>query len=515
MLINAKDAQPIPFGTVILVNTQQESFADARGSFRLSHLHPGTYTVRARQIGFSPKDTTLTIAPGSPVTGLVVRLAPIALPLPGIVVKPGACSSPGPPDSTVDPAMAGIFTELRENVNRLRILLDRYPFHYRREDSLGGIDEKSIPLVDTTRIESRHLEPYRVGRVVYSEIDFEKRRRMQYMYLPEFRDLGDSTFLATHCWSWGGVGRVGSGNAGPMLIIDFTPWAKIHDPDVAGSIYLDSTRLVVTRAVLRLTNWTAAYPPLPELTVIATFREIAPLVPIMDSTTTYRSLEFGEHPRDTGRLAVMNRGRLLDYKFEGRVPGNIWSNRPLAPASLMHTPAMPGAVRGYRLVQGPVADSVAGSVDYRYARGDDSVDVTVIPYDTARGLRARDDTLDLLYTEYSIAFDTLYSLADRNRVKIKFYFHREDDLHVEGHTYRGYAMRWTWQSQDGRQSWCNGSFVMPTVDRQGASCYQQTYALPDGLLRVRAAFSIGEGAVNGELHGLANELIAAIVSPKQ
>lgn len=186
----------------------------------------------------------------------------------------------------------------------------------------------------------------------------------------------------------------------------------------------------------------------------------------------------------------------------------------MGPASLVNTPAMPGEARGYQLVGGPVADSVAGSVDYRYARGVHSVDVSLMPYDTTRGLRVRDDTLDLLYTEYSIAFDTLYSLADRNRVKINFYFHREDDLHFKGHTYRGYAMRWAWKSQDGHQSWCNGSFVMPTVGRLGWSCYQQTYTLPEGLLRVRAELNTGEGAANGELRGLANEFIGAIESPK-
>jgi hypothetical protein len=302
-----------------------------------------------------------------------------------------------------------------------------------------------------------------------------------------------------------------------MLMIDFTPWAKIHDPDVAGSIYLDSARLIVTRASLRLTNGDAAYPQLPDLSVIATFREIAPLVPIMDSTTTYRPLEKWEHSRGTGRLAVVNRGRLLDYRFEGRVPGNIWTKRPVASVSLVNEPPMPSEVRGYLLVRGPIPDSAAGSLDFRYAHGDDSVDVSLAPYDTARagGLRVKDDTLDLLNTEYSIAFDTLYSLADRNHVKINFYFHRQDDLHLNGHKYRGYAMRWTWKSQDGRRIGCDPSFLTPAPARAGWSCYQETYALPNGLLRIRASFNSGEGAARKELGGISNDIVASVVSLNQ
>jgi hypothetical protein len=512
-LINARDGQPIPFGTIVLVNTKQESFADARGNFRLRSLHPGVYTVRARQIGFSPKDTTITIAPGSLVTGVTLGLTPVALALPGVVVKPGECRYPGPPDSAADPALAGVFAQLRENVNRHRILLDQYPFHYRWEDSLGGING-SPKLVDTTRFESRHLERYRVGGVIYTTIDFEKRRQIQNMYMPEFHDLGDSTFLATHCWSWGGVGRAGNGNTDAMLIIDFTPWAKIHDPDVAGSIYLDSARLVVIRSSVRLTNAIEAYPRLPDLTVVATFREIAPLVPITDSTTTYRPLESWEHPRDTSRLAVVNRGRLLDYKFEGRTPGNIWTSRPVAAISMVNEPPMPSEVRGLLLVRGPVPDSATGSLDFRYARGEDTVDVSIAPYDTARAarLRFKDDTLDMLYTEYSIAFDTLYSLADRNRVKINFYFHRQDDLDLNGHKYRGYAMRWTWKSQDGRRIGCDPSFLTPAPARVGWSCYQETYVLPNGLVRIRAQYNSSEGVARKELSGINNDIVASIVS---
>jgi hypothetical protein len=515
LLIDA-DGRPIPYGTVVLVNTDQESFADAQGFFRFSHVDPGIYSVRGRQIGYSPKDTTINLAPGSGVTGVTLRLAPIPLPLPRVLVKPGVCTSPGPPDSIVDPALAGIFTQLRENVNRLRILLDRYPFHFRREDSLAirsAPGDDITESIDTTRFESRGLERYHVGRVVYTETDF-RGRRMQYMYLPELRDLGDSTFLATHCWSWGGVGRLPGGSTDAMLIIDFIPSAKMNEPDVAGSIYLDSARLIARRAIVRLTNPGAADTPLLGFTAITTFREIVPFVPVTDSLTSYEALESRpEGVTDTSRARLVDRGRLLDYKFEQRTPPDIRSNRPAWRMAMATAPAMPGQAAGFELVRGPVADSLAGSLDYLYAQGDDSVEVSLTPYDSATKLRARDDTLDYLFTEYSVASDTLTLLAERNGLKINFYFHREDDLHLNGHKYRGYVMRWTWKSQDGHRSGCDASFVTPAAIRLGWSCYQQTYALPEGLLRVRAQLDKQEGTANGELRGLSTDLVAAIVSP--
>jgi hypothetical protein len=527
VLVDARDGHPIPYGTVILLNTDQERFADAEGAFRFSHLEPGAYSVRARQIGHSPKDTTIRIMPGLVITGVTLRLVPIPLPLPRLVVRPGVCTSPGPPDSTGDPALAGIFTQLRENVNRFQILLDRYPFHFMREDSLvitSPSGDRSRQFIDTTRVESRNFQRYRVGRVLLTVVDFQGRRTKA-MKLPEFSDLGDSTFLATHCWSWGGVGTLGGSNTDPMLIIDFIPSDKIQEPDVAGSIYLDSTRLVVRRAVYRLTKPDAANPPLLGLTSITSFREITPLVPVMDSITTYRALEpMPGQVSDTGRFRVVDRGRLLDYKFERQAPGENWIKRPGAPPGLVRAPAMPSEVGPYRLVSGPVADSLAGSLNYRYAQGEHSVDVSLVPYDAGASLREVEDTLDLLYNEYSVALDTLSSLAERNRVKIAFYFHGEDDFHsfqsedhrhLKDDRYRGYVMSWTWESQDGRERGCDPSFLTQAPIRLGSSCYQQTYALADGLLRIRGHLYGADRTSNGDLPLFSNNLVSAIVSSNQ
>jgi CarboxypepD_reg-like domain len=54
---DARDGRSVPYATVLLLGTDVAEFADSGGGFRLTHLVPGSYTLRARQIGYFPKDT--------------------------------------------------------------------------------------------------------------------------------------------------------------------------------------------------------------------------------------------------------------------------------------------------------------------------------------------------------------------------------------------------------------------------------------------------------------------------
>jgi hypothetical protein len=503
-------------------------------------LEPGTYQVRARQIGYSPKDTTIIIARGAAVTGVTFRLAPIALPLPSIVVKPGACVNPGRPDSAADPQLAGVFAQVRENVDRFRIVLDEYPFRYTRQDSVvfrpkNGADHTL--LIDSTQYESRVRRPYRIGQVLFTEPD-ARGKPVQYMFLPSFPDLADSSFLAAHCWTWGGVGTLGGRSTDPMLIIDFVPADTIRVPDVAGSIYLDSTRLVVRRAIFRLTKEGAARPPVVGLNVTTSYREFVPLVPYLDSIVTSRVVSPGTlvpvtHGGATGHQSLVLVGsgsliefaRMLHYGFEGEAPGGLQGADPAArkgpqvaaaattaEASPPWTPpSVPVDIRRYHQGRGPITDTENHGVTYWYGHGEDSIEVSLEPYDPTANLLARGDTLDLLDTEYSTALDSLRSLADQNAVRFVDFSYGENHLQIGGHNYLGIAYRWTWQDRQMGRTGCDPSFLKGAVIRLGWSCYQQTYALPQGLLRIRAQLYGGETVSTNEVAVFTNELVAAIV----
>jgi protocatechuate 3,4-dioxygenase beta subunit len=382
VLVNDDDGHPVAYATAALVGTDRARFADAGGSFRFAGLAPGSYKLRARQIGYSPADTTIAVSAGPATTTVTIRmhLAPALLRLVEVHGhRPKGCVATGVPDSTVNPALAAVFAQIRENVDRYDLLLEEYPFRYRREESAllrrdrGG---DSVERVDTVSYDSREHRPYRVGGMIYRDVivrpapsvdrsvpdskgrgidpslargdtgkqfvrmgaQVEQRR---YMYLPTFRDLADPGFLAAHCFDYaGGSGREGSHPAA-MIRVNFRPASAIKVPDVSGSVYLDARRFVVQRAVFEMTHPEAADPPVIGFKVTTTFRELLPLLPVIDSVESEQSLPPIELPRtgvDVGTLepeqqVALGSDRLLGFAFEGEAPGEPRPVQPTAAAT--------------------------------------------------------------------------------------------------------------------------------------------------------------------------------------
>jgi Carboxypeptidase regulatory-like domain/TonB-dependent Receptor Plug Domain len=375
-LVDADADRAVPYGTVALLGTEWAAFADANGAFRLGGLPAGTYIVRARQIGYTPKDTTVVIAPAPAITTLTFHMHRIPALLKLVKVeghRSGRCVNTGIPDSTIDLPLARIFTQVGENVDRFRLLADAYPYRYRRvERNLLRSDPggDSTTSTDTVSYESRSKRPYRLGGVIYEDADDGGHRR-QYMYLPAFRDLADPGFLTLHCFSYGSTEAAG-GNR--VIRIDFRPADTITVPDVEGSIYLDSTRLIVRRAVFRMTKPERASSPIMGLTVTATYREVVPLIPVVDSLVTDQPMpsvarSFSSAPRQ--RTAI-EEARLLDYVFEPRVADGA----PLGAAVPVRDTSASRAVLAGRVLQSdgiPVGHAVVallGTRDTAVTTGD-------------------------------------------------------------------------------------------------------------------------------------------------
>lgn len=171
-------------------------------------------------------------------------------------------------------------------------------------------------------------------------------------------------------------------------------------------------------------------------------------------------------------------------------------------------PAMPAEVVNYRRVYSAklLLDSVPGMV-YQYTRGQDRIDVYVTQYDPARSLRTSNDTIDLVRDEYTKAFDRVCGEALQNGADVSWYAHTEDDVHIGNHTYRGYVFRYAVYRRPGGGQGCN---TRP-VRIEGWSHYQQTYALPQGLVRIRGRLQPFESVGNGALPMFSKWLIAAMV----
>jgi hypothetical protein len=318
-VVASGDARPLAYATVIVEPGNRERFADAGGAFYVGDLAPGAYRLRVRQIGFAPTDTVITVSAGTTVQRLRIILRVVALKLPQVTIRgerPLQCVAPGVPDSAINPSLAELFGELQKNVDRYRLLIDEYPFEFTREEwrvARNDAGYEQTVSLDTVRYDVRKMEgrPYKPGKVVAWEIG-PRGNAQQYMYLPTFRYLGDSTFQRTHCFEYVGEDTTGGF---PTIRVDFRPAATIHTPDVEGSVYLDETRYVVRRAVFRLTEPGRIVPPISELSVTTTFREIVPLVPLFDE------VRYVKPTYSNGNAATMEVDRLLLFKFERGAPG--------------------------------------------------------------------------------------------------------------------------------------------------------------------------------------------------
>ena len=113
---------------------------------------------------------------------------------------------------------------------------------------------------------------------------------------------------------------------------------------MAGSIYLDSASLIIRKAVFRLVNARALHLSALGLTVTTTYRQIARLVPVIDSVTTEEPLTpvtemvRGDavggvllRPMSVQRTAI-EQASLLWYEFERSIPGDV------EPSGILRTP---------------------------------------------------------------------------------------------------------------------------------------------------------------------------------
>jgi hypothetical protein len=314
VLYAGRDA-PVGFASVTLSPPGRSRFADSAGRFAIVQIPPGFYHVKARQIGFSPFDTLVEVRAAPAVTTLTLRLkhVPVLQRITTRAKAPKDCIAPGVPDSSVDPELAMLFQQVRENVVRLRILTNEYPFRFRREDEYferGGRGPDVMTQADTIEGESWHEEPYEPGQVVVNGND-QHGQPGQFMHLVQFQDLADKAFEDTHCW------RIADRDPNddsehPLVRLDFRPAAAMGFPDIEGSIYIDPDRYIVKHARFHLTRSGMTSPPIHDWTYYSSFREIVPLVPVVSGFQSFVQ---------AGRPGTMvEEGRLIDVSYVHDAP---------------------------------------------------------------------------------------------------------------------------------------------------------------------------------------------------
>jgi len=158
----------LPYAVVALPDRSIERFTDAGGRATIVALPAGTYDIAVRRIGFAPYRGRVAIEAGL-TTSAPITLAQIPVRHTGMLVRPReACTKPGMPDRTIDPAVYDVVELLRENADQFRLLTSQYPFRYATQRVLATFADSAVFVqsVDTLVAESKTLGGYRPGRVV-------------------------------------------------------------------------------------------------------------------------------------------------------------------------------------------------------------------------------------------------------------------------------------------------------------------------------------------------------------
>ena len=320
VVVVADAGVPLGNAVVAIAALNYERFTDEQGRFAVHGIAAGSYHLRVRRIGYSPRDIDVAVREDQ-TTPVRVVLAHLTVELDRIrVYARGSCTTPGLPteaSGSVSAPVASLFEQLKQNADQYRLLTERYPFAYAVERTLGSRAMDSslkVQGVDTLVIGSTNRWSYVAGNVVVRRLNAFNRFEWV-VNLPTLVNFAERAFQDNHCFAYGGVETV-DGTA--MARIDFLVADAITAPDVDGSIYLDAATFQIRLAKLTVTNIPPTFADIDRIAVTTHFREIAPSIPVFDRVNGANSIRPG-----SGRNAPMEMTedqRLLEFRFLTEAP---------------------------------------------------------------------------------------------------------------------------------------------------------------------------------------------------
>ena len=229
------DGQPLAFTTISVLSQGTQLLASDSGTFALRHLPPGDLRLRFRRIGFTPRDTTFTVAAGD-TARIRIEMARLVIPLPAMVVN-GKCTD-RTPFETQPGFLAQLFEQVKQNAERMRLLAEERPFVFQAvsEGRLRDRENKIIGAAEYDTVERAPLplKPYVPKGVLYRGVF--RGKDVWAIQLPELPHLADTAFTNNHCFWYAGQERFGTDS---VIRVDFepVPWLA-KEVDLEGSIFL-------------------------------------------------------------------------------------------------------------------------------------------------------------------------------------------------------------------------------------------------------------------------------------
>lgn len=294
-IVARETGERLPYAIVGLEGLDRALFANDSGGFFFANLPSSTVRLRVRRLGFQPLDTTIALSRDSS-TSVHIALSRVAVRLHEVNVTAfPPCRKPGAP-SRKDTLLTSIFTQLRMNAEQYALLTTQYPLRYLLEvEQSTRLKSDGSVRMDTTKTEWIDANPrwrYKPGKLVV-------RQGMGYfVHLPTLLDFADKSFVANHCFHYGGVAQI---DDEPAIRLDAVAASYLKSYDVSGSIYLDPLTFQIRRTVLQLTMPMGAFGLVQDFEMTTEFREILPSISViyrLNATQRFnaraKSLEYDE-----------------------------------------------------------------------------------------------------------------------------------------------------------------------------------------------------------------------------
>jgi len=220
-------------------------------------------------------EQTVRMARGDTVR-VTLEMTRIAIQLPAVQTVAQVCRNPGAPGRDAEAGLVQLYQQLQQNAETFRLLSLAHPYVFATQRQFVTTYRDSV--IDRTPLEdlrgtSAKSWSYEPGKMV-----FEKNATTN-MHLPTLATFAEESFAKAHCFYYAAVVDL----EGQQLVrVDFAPDAKIREPDVSGSIYLDPSTFQIRRSDITLSK--VPYHLSGQITghtVHTWFAEVMPGVPII------------------------------------------------------------------------------------------------------------------------------------------------------------------------------------------------------------------------------------------
>ncbi len=325
----------IPLGYAVVAATALgiERFTNASGVVAIPIPEPGRVTLRVKRLGFTPKDTTVTVTDEASQS-VVVALKRVEVKLEAVtVVAWPPCKRPGVPRRGGDARVRAVVEQLRENAERYRLLIKTYPFNYASLREFGSREldgAEQFESADTIIVTGRPAWSYRPGTLIAREPVREQRADTRplsewVMRIPSLSDLADDRFIENHCFH---VAGLEDKEGARLLRIDIVAAERLKSSDVNVVAWLDPKDFQLRYATFSLSKIPPQFDGLLHSTSRVSYVELLPFVPVMQLMTAENLVQY-ERPERRTRTFI-ERQRILTLAFLGERPEGVPLDPPPA-----------------------------------------------------------------------------------------------------------------------------------------------------------------------------------------